>query len=97
MGDRDLSTPREQSSSGALWARLRRAAKRVGAGSHFPDETQGTVLDDHTPFERRGVPSIDLIDFDFPCFHRTCDDLSAVSERSLDATGETVLQLLRTL
>ena len=35
---------------------------------------------------------IDLIDFDFPCFHRTCDDLSAVSEGSLDASGETVLR-----
>ena len=43
------------------------------------------------------MPSIDLIDFDFACLHRRCDDLSAVSERSLDATGETVLQLLASL
>jgi glutaminyl-peptide cyclotransferase len=41
------------------------------------------------------VPAIDLIDFDFSCWHRTCDDLSAVSKRSLDVTGETVLQLIR--
>ena len=37
------------------------------------------ISDDHIPFIRRGVPSIDLIDFDFPCWHKTCDDLSAVS------------------
>ena len=43
------------------------------------------------------MPSIDLIDFDFDCFHRRCDDLSAVSERSLDLTGETVLRLLASL
>ena len=38
---------------------------------------QGASLDDHIPFLREGCPSIDLIDFDFPCWHRTCDDLSA--------------------
>ena len=49
------------------------------------------------PFIQQGVPSIDLIDFDFPCFHRTCDDLSRISPRSLDAVGETVIELLRSL
>jgi glutaminyl-peptide cyclotransferase len=52
------------------------------------------VLDDHTPFQRRGVPAIDLIDFTFDCWHRKCDDLSAVSARSLDYAGETVTQML---
>jgi len=55
------------------------------------------IEDDHTPFERAGVPSIDLIDWDFPCFHKTCDNLSAVSEKSLDASGEAVAGLLSTL
>jgi glutaminyl-peptide cyclotransferase len=45
----------------------------------------------------QGVPSIDLIDFDFPCWHRRCDDLSAVSERSLDVSGEAVVRLLASL
>jgi glutaminyl-peptide cyclotransferase len=95
VANRDLSIPREAGSDRALWARLRAAARRVGAGSAFPAATQGEVLDDHTPFARRGVPAIDLIDFDFPCWHRTCDDLAAVSARSLDLAGETVLELLR--
>ena len=55
------------------------------------------MLDDHIPFLRQGVPSIDLIDFDFPCWHRRCDDMSAVSERSVDAVGETIYELLRGL
>lgn len=97
VGDRALSIPREASSDPALWRQLRRAARRVGTLRHFPDETSGTILDDHTPFLERGVPAIDLIDFDFPCFHRTCDDLSAVSRRSVDVVGETVLELLRRL
>ena len=94
VANKDLVIPREGFSDKALWERLRRAAARVGVGSVFPDETSGPVEDDHYPFSKEGVPSIDLIDFDFPCWHRTCDDLSAVSMRSLDAVGETTIELL---
>lgn len=96
IAQKELRIPRDESSDIGIWARLRRAAARVGSGAVFPDEIQGEVLDDHTPFLRAGVPSIDLIDFDFPCWHRSCDDLTAVSKRSLDRSGEAVLELLRT-
>ena len=95
IADRDLSIPYEPGSDAALWRRLRAAARRAGVAEVFPDTSQGEILDDHTPFVRRGVPAIDLIDFDFPCWHRTCDDLTAVSEQSLDRSGEAVLELLR--
>jgi glutaminyl-peptide cyclotransferase len=97
VGDRNLRIPREGYSRAGLWSRLRAAAKRVGAERVFPPATSGAVLDDHIPFLRQGVPAIDLIDFGFPCFHRRCDDMSAVSERSVDAVGETVYELLRRL
>ena len=97
VGDRDLSIPREENSNPRLWARLRAAARRVGTGDVFPPGSFAPVDDDHIPFQRAGVPSIDLIDFTFPCWHRRCDDMSAVSRRSVDAVGETVLELLRTL
>jgi hypothetical protein len=97
VADEDLSLPREGSSNTRLWARLRSAAKRAGVGAYFPDASEDTIYDDHTPFQRRGVPAIDLIDWDFDCWHRTCDDLSAVSEDSLDVSGEAVAELLRTL
>jgi glutaminyl-peptide cyclotransferase len=90
-----MRIPREASSNLGIWNRLRKAAKRVGSGAAFPDATQGTVEDDHTPFLQRGVPAVDLIDFTFPCWHKTCDNLSAVSEHSLDVSGEAVLELLR--
>jgi Zn-dependent M28 family amino/carboxypeptidase len=89
-----MRIPREASSHIGLWARLRKAAREVGTQTIFPDEVAGGVVDDHTPFQRRGVPSIDLIDFTFPCWHKTCDDMSAVSARSLDLSGETVTQML---
>jgi len=96
VADKALRIPREAGSDPYLWDRLRRAARRVGAGVAFPAATTGEVLDDHTPFARRGVPAVDLIDFDFPCWHQACDDLSAVSAHSLDLSGEAVLELLRT-
>ena len=97
VGDKRLSTPREGSSDPELWSKLRAAARAVGVGRHFPDAERGTILDDHIPFLEEGVPSIDLIDFDFPCWHLRCDDLSAVSERSLDVTGEAVTRFLASL
>jgi glutaminyl-peptide cyclotransferase len=97
VGERNLRIPREGYSSPRLWQRLRGAAREVGAGRVFPGSTQGSVQDDHLPFLEEGVPAIDLIDFDFSCFHRRCDDLSVVSRRSLDAVGETVLRMLASL
>ena len=97
VGDRRLSIPREEYSDERLWSKLQAAARRAGAARTFPDEVSGGVLDDHIPFVRRGVPAIDLIDFDFPCWHRRCDDMSAVSPRSVNAVGETVYELLRGL
>jgi glutaminyl-peptide cyclotransferase len=97
VGDKNLSLPRESTSSRALWAKLRAAARRAGTIRYFPAATAPGVLDDHTPFQARGVPAIDLIDFDFACFHQLCDDLSAVSPRSLDVAGETLVPFLKAL
>jgi hypothetical protein len=98
VGEHGLRIPREDYSNAGLWRRLRAAARAVGVGRVFPPSDLGSgIQDDHLPFIEQGVPSIDLIDFDFPCWHRRCDDLSRVSERSLDASGETVYELLRRL
>ncbi len=94
VGDKQLSLPREHLSDTGLWSELRAAARRVGVGRRVPARTQPGVLDDHFPFAQQGVRAIDLIDFDFPCWHKTCDDLSAVSRRSLDEVGEAMVEFL---
>ena len=94
VADRDLAIPREAGSDARLWARLRAAAAAVGAGSAFPPGPGPTVLDDHIPFLEAGVPSIDLIDFDYPPWHTTADTLDRVSARSLDLAGETLVRFL---
>ena len=79
-----LEIPRDQFSNRRLWQRLRAASRRTGFARHFPVREQGPVLDDHVPFIRAGVPAIDLIDFDFDCWHMHCDNLTAVSPQSLE-------------
>jgi len=92
VANRGLRLPREGSSNLALWERLREAARRVGAGRYFPDESGTSILDDHWPFLRAGVPAIDLIDWSYPG-HSLSDRIDKLSRRSLDAVGETVVEL----
>lgn len=86
---------REAGSNGALWARLREAAGRVGRGGYFSAATAPEVLDDHTVFTRAGIPAVDLVDLRYPCWQRLCDDLSQVSTTTQAATGSSVLALVR--
>jgi glutaminyl-peptide cyclotransferase len=92
VGNRGLRLPRERSSTPALWARLRAAARAVGTARFFPDGTGAMITDDHTPFLRSGVPAVDLIDWSYPG-HELSDRLDRLSRRSLDAVGETVVRL----
>lgn len=97
VANRNLLLKRDLGSDATLWARFAAAARRAGVGSIVTSATQGTVEDDHTPFMRAGVPAIDLIDFDFPQWHTLQDQPGVLSERSLDAAGEAVVELMREL
>ncbi len=97
VGAKGLRIIRESLSDQRLWDKLRAAAGRVGARAAFPGGVGQAITDDHVPFLERGVPAIDLIQWPYDCWHLECDDLSQVEERSLDLTGETVYELVRTL
>jgi hypothetical protein len=92
VANKGLQLPREGTSTIGLWSRLRGAAKRVGAERYFPDEVGESITDDHTPFLRAGVPAVDLIDWSYPG-HELSDRLDRLSRASLDAVGETVVEL----
>ena len=95
VGNKGLRLPREGTSTLDLWARVRAAARRVGKGSYFPDEVGSGVIDDHTPFLRAGIPAVDFIDFTYEYRDTTEDTLDKLSTASLDAVGETVVEILR--
>jgi peptidase M28-like protein len=92
-----LRLPREGSSDTALWSRVREAAAQAGVGAVFPDTTQTTIYDDHTPFLEAGIPAVDLIDFSYRYADGLQDTLDKLSQRSLDAVGETVVALAQQL
>jgi glutaminyl-peptide cyclotransferase len=89
VANKGLRLPREANSSPQLWARVRAAAKAVGAARTFPPSTGPALIDDHSPFLAAGVPSVDLIDWTYPG-HAVTDRLDKLSPRSIDAVGETV-------
>jgi glutaminyl-peptide cyclotransferase len=93
VGNKKLRLPREGSSTISLWTRLRAAARKVGAQRFFPAEVGEIITDDHTPFLRAGVPAIDLIDWSYPG-HDLRDGIGRLSPASLDAVGETVVELV---
>jgi hypothetical protein len=68
----------------------------VGAERVFPPYTGETITDDHSPFLRAGVPSVDLIDWSYSG-HDVSDRLDKLSQRSLDAVGETIVATVRRL
>jgi glutaminyl-peptide cyclotransferase len=96
VANKGLQLPREGTSDENLWNELRSAAKAVGKQKYFPDKVETPIIDDHTPFENASVPAIDLIDWSYPG-HTLKDNMSALSKASMDAVGETVLELIRRL
>ena len=97
IANKGLRLPREGSSDEALWARVRAAAAAVGVGSAFPDRTETTIYDDHTPFLRAGIPSVDFIDFSYRYADGIRDTLDKLSLASLDAVGETAYAVVAEL
>jgi hypothetical protein len=96
VAGKNLQLPREGTSDAGLWNSLRSAAKAVGKQRYFPDATGTPIIDDHTPFLNSGVPAIDLIDWSYPG-HSLEDGMSLLSKASMDAVGESVLELVRRL
>lgn len=94
VGDRDLRIKRESKSTRWLTDLIWAAAERLGHASVFPNEEAGEIEDDHVPFLAAGVPSVDIIDLDYPHWHRATDNLDNVSERSLKIVGEVVVAAL---
>jgi Zn-dependent M28 family amino/carboxypeptidase len=97
VGDRALRIPKEGFSvqhAPHVVEMVWRAARRVGA-SAFVEERGGAILDDHVPFLKRGIPVVDLIDFDYPHWHTTGDTPDRCAPESLQQVGDVLLRVIR--
>ncbi|MEP7307162.1 MAG: M28 family peptidase [Acidobacteriota bacterium] len=93
IGDRSLQIRRDSNSTPWLTDLVWGAARRQKLDTYFIAETT-QVEDDHVPFMKAGVPSVDIIDLDYPQWHTAQDTLDAVSARSLQVVGDVVLAAL---
>ena len=96
IGDRDLNIQREVSGNRALNILVWNTAKELGHARNFIDQDI-EIDDDHRPFIERGVPAIDLIDFDYAPWHSDADTLDKLSAQSLEIVGTVVDEVIRRL
>ena len=79
------------------------AATVAGYGSFFPAKESGGITDDHLPVnEKAGIPCIDIINHypdceasNFgPTWHTVNDDMQHIDLNTLQAVGQTLVQLI---
>jgi hypothetical protein len=95
MGSKDLELGRDTMSTRWLQDVVWRTAKDVGYGKYFVERPEGVGGDDHEPFLRAGIDSLDLIQLNgYPYWHRADDTLDKVSAQSMKVVGDVVLASL---
>ena len=101
VGDADPSFPVEELSAQAANLVVRKvwdAAERLGYREFFPTGVGGRVLDDHVILIEAGLPTANLIDFDYGpnnrYWHTPEDTPDNVSELTLGMVGEVVAELV---
>ena len=101
IGDKDLGVARETGSNRRLQEVIGKAAARLGYSQYF-FQYESSIIDDHVPFIRAGIPAVDVVDAMFgrmgPGFdgmgefhHSNTDTMDKVSQHSLEVVGRTIL------
>lgn len=101
IGDAGLELLYEGNSTPWLRDLVVSVAQRLGYSAQFPRGQPMYVEDDHIPFAQRGMPAVDLIDFEYGLYNRywhteddTLDKLSAESFAvMLHVLDETIREL----
>jgi Zn-dependent M28 family amino/carboxypeptidase len=98
IGDKDLDILRDTNSTDWLVALVRQAAKKFRY-EHYFIKQEGDIQDDHLPFVKRGVPSIDIVDLNYGpknSYHHTAQDtMDKISAQSLTIDGDVFLETIR--
>jgi glutaminyl-peptide cyclotransferase len=101
VGDKDLQIYREQNSERLapdIQSMVFTAAKDLGI-SQFIDSPGEEITDDHLPLNNAGIPTIDLIDFDYPdtsnkYWHTLADTADKCSAESLAVVGQVLMRVI---
>jgi len=78
--------------------RVWNVAHALGYGAYFPRTTGQPLNDDHIPLNQAGIPTVDVIDFDYgpanSFWHTPEDTVDKVRAATLGMVGEVVLELI---
>ncbi|SRR5579883_57319 len=96
IGDKHLNIKREMQSNRNLREIVWEIAAKLGYQAYFVDESLSED-DDHMPFVRLGVPALDIIDVDYPPWHKDEDTIDKISAQSLDIVGTVVVEVIHRL
>ncbi|HET9947929.1 MAG TPA: M28 family peptidase [Longimicrobiales bacterium] len=101
VGDTDPSFPPEELSAqhaSIVVRKVRAAAERLGYDAYFPSRVIAQVYDDHVALIEAGLPTANLVDFEYGpsnrYWHTPQDDLEHVSAATLGMIGEVVAELI---
>ena len=95
MGSKDLELGRDTMSTRWLQDIVWHTARDLGYEKYFVERAEPLGGDDHEPFLRNGIDSLDLIQLSrYPYWHRADDTLDKVSAQSMKIVGEVVLASL---
>jgi Zn-dependent M28 family amino/carboxypeptidase len=99
IGDKNLNV----TVAGTFAQKVFDAARAAGFRDYF-SYGANSILDDHVPFMRAGIPAVDLIDFQFGSapglndyWHTDKDTLDKLSPHSMEIVGQTALRLVELL
>lgn len=93
VGQKGLEISREPNSTKWLTDLVWRTADRLGYENVFVPRETSPTSDDHGPFLKRGVASVDIIDLDgYHYWHTTQDTMDKVSPKSLAIVGRVILE-----
>ncbi|HEX5323917.1 MAG TPA: M28 family peptidase, partial [Capsulimonadaceae bacterium] len=95
-GDKNLNILQDSNSDVGLRKVVWGAAAALGYQRYFTSMSE-PMDDDHMPFVRLGIPSLDVIDFDYPPWHEDTDTLDKISPMSLEIVGRVMLESIKRL
>ena len=101
IGWKEMNIDREGNSTPWLEDLLAQAGRETGDSKYLFRQSQ-PIEDDHLPFQRRGVPVLDIIDYEYgppenrEAFHHTEQDtLDKLSPQSLQVSADLFLAMIR--
>jgi glutaminyl-peptide cyclotransferase len=93
VGDRSLDVTLPADSPPEMARDIFAAAEALKLRSYFT-YLDREMIDDHSPLNAVGIPTIDVIDFDFPWWHTAGDTIDKISAQSLQIVGSVALYYL---